>query len=158
MVRRHLILEAWFFSCFMANNDVSVFVKHAACIAHISLLSFSLCLQLRGISQQPNSPVYWTFCRFSCSIIPWLVPSLCPARFQGAQQGCSEAGLAGIPEQHGVAALGAPDDLKGLFQPRKCWHSVLVHRDTLTWRRESRNFTLSWGELIAVWKPKIPHK
>lgn len=153
MVRRHLILETCFFSCFMADNGVSVFVKHAACIAHISLLSFSLCLELREISQQPNSRVYWTFCRFSCSIIPWFAPSLCPAG--------STAGL-----QWGWAAwkcswnswAGAPDDLKGLFQPRKPWHSVLVHRDTLTWARESRNFTLSWGELIPVWEPKIPRE
>lgn len=38
-------MEMWFvffFPCFMANNDVEVFVKLAACIAHISLLSSSL--------------------------------------------------------------------------------------------------------------------
>lgn len=96
-------------------------------------------------------------------------PDLCPAQaLPGSREhsraavrlGCLEMQLEldGIPEQHREAALGAPGDLKGLFQPRKSWHSVLVHRDTLTWGRESRNFTVSWGELIPVWEPKIPHE
>lgn len=41
----------------MAKNDVSVFVKHAACTAHISLLY----LELKKISQQPNFGFCWTW-------------------------------------------------------------------------------------------------
>lgn len=56
-----MVRKIWFWKCvlfflFYGKNDVSVFVKHAACTAHISLLY----LELRAISQQPNSGFFWT--------------------------------------------------------------------------------------------------
>lgn len=129
----------------MANNDVSIFVKHAACIAHISLLSFSLCLELREISQQPNCRVYWTFCRFSCSTCPGLCPACAlPGSREhsraAARLHCLEMQLelGGILSSTG-GCTGSPWWSQRSFQPRRSWPSVLVHRDTLTWRRESRN-------------------
>lgn len=124
----------------MANDDGSVFVKHAACTAHISLLSPSLYLELRAISQQPNSGVS--------------VPSgsgLLSALAGNAAGNWSCTGIAGELqwEQHSQGTARSWWS-QSLFQPGKSW--VL---DWCTGTGGSSNFTFQCEHqkfLINKWE------
>lgn len=118
--------------------------SNAACTAHISWLSSSLYLELERNFTAAQILELMELCSY---------PGKCKSPKKKKEKWSWRSG---IPEEHRDGSVGAAHtghrlDLmvsKVFFQPRKCWNSVLEHREHLTWRRESSNSTLSWGELM----------